>query len=91
MQFGFLPFTNIGRNSLRHLHEGAHFMDIRDAEQYRTASAANPASSIDESADIRVAFGHHTVERRRDTLEAFERLQPVDLALCDIHICDGGI
>ena len=86
MQFGGEALANAGRQLLRHLHINPHLMNVGDLKQLRAVAAS--AAGIDEGADIGFARGHDAVEWRDDLFEAFQRLEPVDLALvgCDFRM-----
>ena len=73
---------NAGRLLLRHLNIDPHPVNVSDLEQLLPTTA----TGVDEVADIGFARGHDAVEGRNDLLEAFERLQPRQIALIGLHL-----
>ncbi|CAM2152784.1 hypothetical protein PT2222_290074 [Paraburkholderia tropica] len=69
------------RVALRHAHVDAQRARVRDREEFGTAAAAR----VDQRAHVGLARGDHAVERRRQTLERFERFQTAHVRLIRFH------
>ena len=74
-----LQFARIG---LRYANIDAHRVHVRHLEERHGGAR----SAGDERADIRVARGHHAVERCGDALEALQRPQAVHVGALGVDL-----
>src|SRR6185437_9284518 len=74
---------DLWRELLWHLDIHAQSVRVGNTEQLR----AGTLSGIDQGANVRIARRHYAVERRYDTFERLQLLEPADIRLR--RICGG--